>query len=1125
MASVRKEDYEFLCNCKACRQHGWIELIEEIEGDSDRFRRDDALGSSEERPPRRTWVPDPDKAQYFARDTISGKGKSGHFNREIANESKRTKGGAGVDADAEDHRQRFHRWIDDDRWWQITVGEMPFAMPKTSVRKRARRDSSADSGSDDEASDDEARDGSDATRVENEEYRDPDFQELGDEDEDNDDDDDEEEEDEMIVAAQQSVASLQASLQAELDGLRTLDDLHALLPGLKNLHDVNSDWANNSMEVAEFLMTECKLSKGNVMKAMKMMTKQDSKGVPGFTLEPLTRKYKTSYVQKYSCPLGHDTNPEKDTPCSHAACQLKRTVRSLSVDLETTSRHLLRDDEIAAHIHDGPIQQAEFLESISAELGEPTDGSTRPKVLIDPLMDADVYKYMRGFWESPQAAERMETLGWIRSRAAFDEEGGPPSTPLVYQLFIDAAQPFDGGSSLIVGMLRLLNVPPRIANRNIQVAFVVDATSKPQHIDAVLEPYMDDFVRHAPRPGDPEPPTWTAQMGSTEKTIAVVPVLLDFPMDGRSMRLVAHHRESPAEEPCNKCDAKTRQVINEATKARNPVVDLLDGDGNHWREKDDAWARYDMLQAGQRAETDPESVDRLTPYFGTPVFEKVWYINTVWDLPECCMHQVANAARRLMDHATDEVGYDSAEIGLHVANTDEGKEWALESGHSVESFLSLVPETGKKLSSDKLAPSKAKPAPRATVRVMPGDRNLKQAWRALDSMVPPGGFHGVPSDILYWTLRGSAKEDRHHKGIKASAHLDNMRSGILGVAAMYSGCDPALAAAIARLGQAIKHLTARVVDRKEILDLHRWKMRDIIADLFRLQPVSERIPAVHKLLHLPYQVLLKGPLPDLWSFAFESMFAQLKPLILKNRAMPAQTLFERLAVNNAVKDCLRVMKPGPRECTQDEAGITLSSPVTRSDTEQMQLKQDLRPLLRPRAAADHLSGVDFCFFKVQEYKKLTIRGSIEIQGGHSRRRKTDNGHLLLRSGTEIPYLGNVSAIYVVSMRDDDPGQVYLDVDVEWLSFGPQGHDDVYSFEGPPAPTRRLITLDEIVDQCFMGGDPDHPNRIDNRDDLPIMNPKCLSDYERHLVYSKGGLLNQELDPRAPISGQINPPSM
>jgi len=40
-----------------------------------------------------------------------------------------------------------------------------------------------------------------------------------------------------------------------------------------------------------------------------------------------------------------------------------------------------------------------------------------------------------------------------------------------------------------------------------------------------------------------------------------------------------------------------------------------------------------------------------------------------------------------------------------------------------------------------------------------------------------------------------------------------------------------------------------------------------------------------------------------------------------------------------------------------------------------------------------------------------------------------------------------------------------------------------------------------------------------------MNPKCLSDYERHLVYSKGGLLNQELDPRAPISGQINPPSM
>ena len=188
--------------------------------------------------------------------------------------------------------------------------------------------------------------------------------------------------------------------------------------------------------------------------------------------------------------------------------------------------------------------------------------------------------------------------------------------------------------------------------------------------------------------------------------------------------------------------------------------------------------------------------------------------------------------------------------------------------------------------------------------------------------------------------------------------------------------------------------------------------------------------------------------------------------------------------------------------------------------------RELRPLLRPHAPNDdHLFLLDHCFFQAQEYKKLTIHGSIEIQGEHSRRRQTDNGHLLLQSGTKIPHLGKVSAIYVVYMHDHDPGQVYLDVHVDWLWLGPDGHDDVYSYRGPPAPTRQLITLDEIVDQCFMGADPDHPNRENNREDLPMMNPKVLSDYERHLVYSKGGLLNQKLDPRAPISRQTNLSSM
>ena len=225
-------------------------------------------------------------------------------------------------------------------------------------------------------------------------------------------------------------------------------------------------------------------------------------------------------------------------------------------------------------------------------------------------------------------------------------------------------------------MVRLLNLPVHLANKHIQVAFVIDGTAKPKHIDAVLRGYMEDTVAHAPRDGDPRPPVWMARLGNTDNTVQVVPVLFDFPMDSRSMMMVAHHREAPAKEPCNKCTLRSRQVKNPATGVVTTMCDNEDGTGESlWVDKDDTTARIAMREAERIATESPESVELLTSFVGCPVWEIVWYLDAVWCLPECSMHQIANVVRRITDQLSGEKGWDSEAIGRWVESGGEGMEW------------------------------------------------------------------------------------------------------------------------------------------------------------------------------------------------------------------------------------------------------------------------------------------------------------------------------------------------------------------------------------------------------------------------------------------------------------------
>ena len=89
--------------------------------------------------------------------------------------------------------------------------------------------------------------------------------------------------------------------------------------------------------------------------------------------------------------------------------------------------------------------------------------------------------------------------------------------------------------------------------------------------------------------------------------------------------------------------------------------------------------------------------------------------------------------------------------------------------------------------------------------------------------------------------------------------------------------------------------------------------------------------------------------------------------------------------------------------------------------------------------------------------------------------------------------------------DESTHRIYALVTEHTLWGGPENHPEVYSFAGA-AGRERLVSLDEIIDQCFLGGDPNHPKR-DGAGNLTAE----PTGYEEHFVYTKGRLRNIRID--------------
>jgi len=110
-----------------------------VEGNDELFPWDDSYGPASERPGRVEMRPIPERATYLHYSTITGKGKTGHFNRELARFRKKPDD-RGKAEQATLYREMFHDLIKGERPWRLaTAGKMPFSIPVTCPTKRAKR--------------------------------------------------------------------------------------------------------------------------------------------------------------------------------------------------------------------------------------------------------------------------------------------------------------------------------------------------------------------------------------------------------------------------------------------------------------------------------------------------------------------------------------------------------------------------------------------------------------------------------------------------------------------------------------------------------------------------------------------------------------------------------------------------------------------------------------------------------------------------------------------------------------------------------------------------------------------------------------------------------------------------
>ena len=780
-------------------------------------------------------------------------------------------------------------------------------------------------------------------------------------------------------------------------------------------------------------------------------------------LSPITlmRRFKP-FITQYSCSAGHDFG-EEDSPCGGGDCTERRTVRSMRVGFEALFQYLMQDPVFATGVRHGP--------------------STRRFAPDEDLMES--------VWHSLGMNDLHE---FVRTHARGGQEGlkmnNESDLPLVLELFIDGFQPMQHGSySLWVIMVKVVNLPHEISKDYIVPIGIIDSGGKPASLDAHIQFIVDQLL--ASLQG------WTITTSDASRPGEVASVrlyLLCIACDMRAMKVVAKHTEALGQFPCHLCDIKGKRfclprhaLADGRVEQRGTgtlVYDTADGD---WRQKDSKRARDDAKYAGLVKERGGD-VGTLRGFQDQPLWAALPYFNLAWGFLVCAMHQISNTSKSWLKYVQKMPKND---LAMWLRTDNWGQDWLHSSGYESSNGAAGLPCRSWTVN----------PWTRENAATAGPEANARTAHEMMRSTRTPTEYNGHARDIVHPLVPANKKhaEESAYRKIKASHWLHHAASGLLGALMYGAGVDEELCAAIIGFHVGLKQLCARVVSRQAVEKVRDdWK--EAIRTFRRKVLPSEYKAALHALSHLPDQVLRYGPLPDLWSFPFEGLFAKLKPMAILNKAMPAQTMVARFEAMMGFRHVLRcfggegleIPALSLRHVRTTYRGDLNGSPVRAAgsiETGGMPFIQLLRGFYDrlDLQIAQHLDDPTSIVWDISEFDTLAC-GGVRIQGFRSQCKESDDQHVLLYCPADgpIPFLGTVHSIFRVQLSidgrplEDGTGRLVLLVwreplrqisDNERLGkcgFSSDRHPG-FAYLYVPAISQDvcLVGIDEIQDQCFL----------------------------------------------------------
>jgi len=844
------------------------------------------------------------------------------------------------------------------------------------------------------------------------------------------------------------------------------------------------------------------LSRAGLDEVGRVLTESDS-CLKGRSIIPLLNKLRLPTEKSFTCIHRHELYEDKESTCSTCQGGGAREGRAANPGEQagTMERHSVRLALPVVFQHF--MQQQPFAESIRSG----------PEVLKNSIQRQERRgpdETLRSVWESPRMHELHNKVGMTCTNGRI---------PVAVEFFTDGVMPTKShGQDMWVVLMKVLNLPLRLANDYIVPVTIVGSKKKPSSIDVYLRRLVDEMGRSITVPDISKP----------DKNLALDLYLFCSAQDSMAMPLVAHHMCFPGNFACHHCFVKADRIKKPTAKTAKggcPVYPATDAQGRPFPSKDDTIAQ--MINEYCDKATVKSVGTGIQGYKGSPPFAALWanghhYFGPRTGFLSCVMHLVLNEVKRGWEHVQGSSTWSAEDLAKWL-QTEEGRQCQARYEREIDPgnppwLMNKWPNRD---------------------RVDPKNRDAGLAFEAASHTRAPSNLHGTITLLLHKKNKSKANAElSYSRSIKAAEWHGFAISGVISYLEALAGVDPRVVAARAGLYRALKTLSARHVRVDEVKQLDE-EMPGIIKRLSDLAPPIEQTISLHGFVHLPWQVLHFGPFVFIWSYPFESYFAFLKPVAQLNHACPDTTGMSRVATQLGmqgwvVSQASQTIGPTKAAPTQDELWPTHPQITALYRGSQQGKVRGLNEHFPGRSAIFLVSAVEEFYrsrtfhnmpryrqviqslnddhVTILYYDRLTI-GDVQVQGVDNQCIATDNGWLFLRK-TEtqgLPRLAHVQAIYRVEIRqksDASTGQARIiedrlllhvaeyclcEVDGELMQCGLQQFMHICRCD--QTPVHRLIDVSSIDEQAIRMPDPRYPDG---------------DGYHQYVVMDKGTWQNMDL---------------